>query len=231
MPNKTSDDELVNTDILENASHSTRNAILSILKRKGEVSVKELSAELGISKMAVSKHLSVLERDRVVRRTAVRSGIGRPEYRYMLTPSSQYLFPTSYPYIALSALNFIRENMGNGGVEAFFARRRNELIEKYSRRLAGLGLEERVRELARLREEDGFLAEVEEGPDFLCITEHNCPMLSVACKFNAACSSEAELFSMLLDATVERTHWMVNGQHMCRYTIRPKNQKTELPLY
>ncbi len=216
------DNELVNTDLMDMANHSTRNAIVALVKQKGETSMKLIAASLGISKMAVSKHLSNLERDRLVQKRVVRAGVGRPEYRYSLTPNAHYLFPTSYPYIALSALSFIEEKVGKTGISEFFQRRKAELMERYSSRLSGLSPEDKVVELARIREEEGFLAEsdtLSDGTEVLA--EHNCPLMQVASRYNSACAAELELFRELLGDRVERTHWMVDGQHMCRYLIRP----------
>ena len=216
------DNELVSTDLMDKANHSTRNAIIALVKQKGETSMKLIATSLGISKMAVSKHLSNLERDRLVQKRVMRSGVGRPEYRYSLTPNAHYLFPTSYPYIALSALSFIEEKIGKDGISEFFERRKGELKDRYSSRLNGLPFEDKVAELARIREEEGFLAEsdrLSDGTEVLA--EHNCPLMQVATRYHSACTAELELFRSLLGEKVERTHWMVDGQHMCRYLIRP----------
>ncbi|MDH2904797.1 MAG: transcriptional regulator [Methanomassiliicoccales archaeon] len=216
------ENELVSTDIMDKANHSTRNAIVALVKQNGETNMKSIATSLGISKMAVSKHLSNLERDRLVQKKVVRSGVGRPEYRYSLTPNAHYLFPTSYPYMALSALSFIEEKVGKIGISEFFERRKGELIERYSSRLTGLSLEDKVAELAKIREEEGFLAESDKLSDGTeVLAEHNCPLMQVATRYNAACTVELELFRALLGEKVERTHWMADGQHMCRYLIRP----------
>ena len=222
------DSELVHTDLLDKANHSTRNAIVALIKQKGEAGMKDISNSMGISKMAVSKHLSNLERDQLVQKRVIRAGVGRPEYRYSLTPNAHYLFPTSYPYIALSALSFIEERIGEDGVMQFFEKRRKELKQRYSARMNDLSHEERVRELARVREEEGFLAETGKLPDgSMILLEHNCPLMTVANKYGLACSAELELFRELLGEGVERTHWMVNGEHMCRYVVRAKKAKEQ----
>lgn len=222
------DGELVHTDLLDKANHSTRNAIVALIKQKGETCMKDISSSMGISKMAVSKHLSNLERDQLVQKRVIRAGVGRPEYRYSLTPNAHFLFPTSYPYIALSALSFIEERIGEDGVSQFFDKRRKELIQRYSTRMNGLVYEERIRELARIREEEGFLAEASKlSEGTMVIMEHNCPLMTVASKYKLACSAELQLFKDLLGEGVERTHWMVNGEHMCRYVIRRKAEKNK----
>lgn len=215
------DGELVHTDLLDKANHSTRNAIVALIKHRGEAGMKEISTSMGISKMAVSKHLSNLERDQLVQKRVIRAGVGRPEYRYSLTPNAHYLFPTSYPYIALSALSFIEDEMGNEAVHEFFDRRRRELVDRYSKRMRDLPYEERIKELARVREEEGFLAETNRLQDgTMVLIEHNCPLMTVASKYGLACTAELSLFKQLLGEGVERTHWMVNGEHVCRYIIR-----------
>ncbi len=214
------DGELVRTDLLDKANHSTRNAIVALIKHRGEAGMKEISTSMGISKMAVSKHLSNLERDQLVQKRVIRAGVGRPEYRYSLTPNAHYLFPTSYPYIALSALSFIEDEMGNEAVHEFFDRRRRELVDRYSKRMRDLPYEERIKELARVREEEGFLAETNRLQDgTMVLIEHNCPLMTVASKYGLACTAELSLFKQLLGEGVERTHWMVNGEHVCRYII------------
>ncbi len=224
--NNGEDGELVHTDLLDKANHSTRNAIVALIKQKGETGMKEISASMGISKMAVSKHLSNLERDQLVQKRVMRAGVGRPEYRYSLTQNAHYLFPTSYPYIALSALSFIEDRIGPEGVNQFFERRKQELANRYAERMKNLPHEEKVRELARIREEEGFLAETcRQADGTTVLIEHNCPLMTVAGKYRLACTAELDLFRELLDDDVERTHWMANGEHMCRYVLHPKKHK------
>ncbi|NET43777.1 iron-sulfur cluster biosynthesis transcriptional regulator SufR [Okeania sp. SIO2B3] len=53
--------------------------------------------------------------------------------------------------------------------------------------------------------------------------EHNCAISSVAESFPSVCGHELEMFGAVLpDCTVERTHWIVNGEHRCGYLITRK---------
>ena len=84
---------------------------------------------------------------------------------------------------------------------------------------------ERVAEMGRILDEDGYLAEVEpmdDGTGFR-ITEHNCAILSVASKYGQACSSELEFIRAALpDATIDRVKHMMAGAYVCAYEVRPK---------
>ncbi len=76
-------------------------------------------------------------------------------------------------------------------------------------------------ELARILDEDGYLASWEALPDgSYRIVEHNCAVLDVAERYGQACTSEiAFLRQALPDARIERVSHMINGAHSCAYQI------------
>jgi DeoR family suf operon transcriptional repressor len=56
------------------------------------------------------------------------------------------------------------------------------------------------------------------------ITEYNCAISHIAESFPSVCGHELEMFAIALDdCTVERTHWIVNGEHRCGYLIQQRN--------
>ena len=81
-------------------------------------------------------------------------------------------------------------------------------------------------ELARILDEDGYLADFEALPDgTFRITEHNCAILGVARRWGLACSTEIEfLREALPEARVERVAHMMAGAHVCRYEIKPRRR-------
>jgi DeoR family suf operon transcriptional repressor len=55
--------------------------------------------------------------------------------------------------------------------------------------------------------------------------EHNCAISNVAESFPSVCGHELEMFAAVLpDCTVERTHWIINGEHRCGYLVQRKNR-------
>jgi DeoR family suf operon transcriptional repressor len=81
----------------------------------------------------------------------------------------------------------------------------------------------RVAELARILDEDGYLASFEALADgSFRIVEHNCAVLDVAERYGQACSSEiAFLRQALPEARIERVSHMIAGAHSCAYHIVP----------
>ena len=71
----------------------TRQEILALLRRHGQMTAGELSDRLGIGAVGVRQHMALLERDGLVHTAAVRRGVGRPSHLYALTSQAESLFP------------------------------------------------------------------------------------------------------------------------------------------
>lgn len=66
--------------------------------------------------------------------------------------------------------------------------------------------------------------EAEPGEPRFILTEHNCAISTVAESFPSVCGHELEMFAIALDGcSVERTHWMVDGEHRCGYLIQAQS--------
>ena len=54
------------------------------------------------------------------------------------------------------------------------------------------------------------------------ILEHNCPIAALAEKYAETCSTEKELFELLLQTEVVVSHRVVSGDPVCRFLVRNK---------
>jgi DeoR family transcriptional regulator, suf operon transcriptional repressor len=78
-----------------------------------------------------------------------------------------------------------------------------------------------VEELARIRDEEGYMAEVQSRRSSdLVLLEHNCPILAIAEKYGEACDVERRLFRNLLGTDVLVSHRVVAGDPVCRFLVR-----------
>ena len=207
-----------------------RRAILSTLKTKGEASAEEVAVTLGITIGAVRQHLGPLEADGLVAHRDERPGPGRPRRRYCLTPAAEVLWPKRYGQLTNQLLSFIAD-ADPSLVDTAFEQRRQVRVVRAGARLAGLSFDERVRELAAVLDDDGYLASCERiGPGRWRIVEHNCAILDVAQRYGAACGTElAFLQEAMPDAEVERTAHMMAGAHVCAYEVRKRPTKRRAP--
>src|SRR5690348_8156311 len=99
----------------------TREQILTLLRRQGQMTAAELSDALGIGAVGVRQHLALLDRDGLVRTAGVRRGVGRPSHLYALTEHAEALFPKRYDRLALDALAFVEAQGGAQAIDQLFA--------------------------------------------------------------------------------------------------------------
>ena len=198
--------------------------LVQVLKHAGEATADELSERLGVTVSAVRQQLDGLAADGLVAWRPQARGRGRPTHLYRLTRAAEPLFPKAYGGLTNELLGYVAD-ADPSLVDGIFDRRRQRRLEAAQARLAiaGESLATRVAELARILDEDGYLASFEPLPDgTFRIVEHNCAVLDVAERYGQACSSEiAFLRQALPDARVDRVSHMIAGAHACAYVVAP----------
>ncbi|MGE4429100.1 MAG: helix-turn-helix transcriptional regulator [Solirubrobacteraceae bacterium] len=199
-----------------------RRALLVALRKHGEASVDELAQRLDVTPGAVRQQLQALDASGLVGHRDERRGPGRPRRLYRLTSAADGLFPQAYGDLTTELLGYV-DDEDPALVERIFARRRDARVERTRRRLGDREGVDRVDELARILDEDGYLAEAEPLPDGgWRIREHNCAILAVAGRHPHACTSEMSfLREVLPDADVRRVSHIASGDHACTYEVRP----------
>jgi predicted ArsR family transcriptional regulator len=207
------------------SASALRREILVRLRRDGHATPDQLAGAIGASRTGVLQQLRALEAAGFVSRQTVRHGVGRPRHLYDITPEAQELFPTNYDGLAAGLLAAISEVGGEGLVEQVFIARRRQIGDRVKRQLddrvgAAAPLAERVRELAVIQDEQGYLANAVLGSDgIIRLREHNCAILDVARGTRAACDAELDLFREVLGADVVRETHIAAGDRSCTYRI------------
>jgi DeoR family transcriptional regulator, suf operon transcriptional repressor len=213
---------------------STRGKVLEALKKSDGLTADQLADLVGVTSMAVRKHLAALERDGYVEATISRRSVGRPAHVYRLSPRAEGVFPKHYDAVISELLEDLVEIDGVEKVETLLARR-GERTKRVLRRYIDpkAPLEERVAGLARAMDEIGYLAswETVDEQRFL-IKLYNCAIDLVAEQFPAVCRHEANMFRDVLNADVERSCHMLTGDHMCSYVVseRDPSAAPRIPL-
>jgi len=206
-------------------------AILLALREGGAAGPDAIAVRLGMSRTSTLQRLRELEAAGFVARQAVRHGVGRPRHLYDITAAAQRSLPANYDGLATTLLESIAEVGGDTLVEEVFQARRRLLRERIRARFAErLGpaptLAERVRELAVVQDESGYLCRAEAPPSdggVIELREHNCAILGAAAGHPAACRAELQLFEDVLDARVVRTTHIASGDRCCTYRIEPRD--------
>jgi predicted ArsR family transcriptional regulator len=200
---------------------STRKVLLTLMKTKGPMSVNEMAKNLGITEMAIRRHLNTLERDGLIEAKLIRQAMGRPMHSYSLTLLADDLFPKNYHQLTLELLGELDSEEVSNPVGQLFEGRKQKLVQKYKGRMEGKALVDRVAELAEIQNNNGYMVKWETDPaGHYVFTEYNCPIAHVAKQYNEACHCELALFQNLLDANVERAECLTKGGTKCTYLIK-----------
>jgi predicted ArsR family transcriptional regulator len=205
-----------------NKLSSTKDEILHLLKKYKKLAVTELESFLGITGMAVRRHLNQLETESLIQTETIRKNMGRPVQLYSLTNVGEEWFPKNYSAMTVDFLKDIEELSGREMVDALFKKREARLEEKYKARTESKSLKERIAELADIQNENGYMVEWNENSEgeFEFI-EYNCPIFKVATNYNKACSCEHSLFQKVLQTDkVEQVCCMAKGGDFCKYVIK-----------
>lgn len=206
-----------------NDNLSTRDEILMMLKTKNSLTVSEISKDLGITEMAVRRHLNTLERDELIKSSIVRQTMGRPTNLYSLTDKAENQFPKAYLNLAKDILGGIYETEGLPKIKEIFDRREERLRDSYLNRMRGLtNLEEKVNTLVEIQNEKGYMVDLEKTDEGYLIKEFNCPISEIAKEFDHACDGERKLFINVLNTEVESVKCMARGDNNCVYLVKDK---------
>lgn len=193
-----------------------RATIVRILKRDGERSAPELAEALGITDVAVRRHLALLAEDGFITDRTVKQERGRPVARYRLTERGEDLFPHRYEEMVDELIAFITDQLGSSGLRAFLRWRQDRETESYAAAVDGEDIAVRLDQLAEALSEAGFAAEVRETGDGFELTQTHCAVYEVAKEYPEMCAHEAAMFRRVLgDVTISRRETLASGADAC----------------
>ncbi len=199
----------------------TKVRLLELVKRHGPQTAQDLASRLEVSVPAARRHLGDLqEQGLLLSRTERPGGRGRPQHVFSLTERGEAAFPRTYSGLCVDVLRHVEGLFGEGAVLKVLDARNVEIAARLQTELpAHLPLEERVQRLAVLLTDMGFDPVLEQDGSDWCLTQRNCPNLTVARQYGQLCDSELRLYADLLGTPVVRESRIACGQAACRYRI------------
>jgi len=204
----------------------TRRAIVKLLKTEGPIDSAQLAERLGLTAMAVRQHLYALQSENLVTAEERPVPVGRPAKFWQLTREADRLFPEAYAELNVALINALKDTFGDEGLDRVLVSRCARQQSDYAKRIRPADpLKKKLSELARVRTEEGYMAEVksEEGGSYLLVENH-CAICAAANACQGFCSTELDLFRSVLGpgVGVERVEHIVSGDRRCAYRITPQ---------
>jgi len=203
----------------------TTDRLLHGLKAAGPQTAATLGRRLGITPVAVRQHLGNLVDDGLVAHEDRRESVGRPKRYWRLTDAGHARFPDNHAGLTVEVLAAVSDVVGEAGLDRLIAHREAETLASYRARLANVAtLAGKVKGLARLRTEEGYMADwrAEADGSFL-LAENHCPICVAARACQGLCRSELSVFASVLgeEASVTRVDHILTGARRCAYRIAP----------
>ncbi len=199
---------------------STRGQIVTMLRRSNRT-VEDLARALDLTDNGVRAHLSVLERDGIVRqRGSVRrsSGGGKPAYVYELTQEGEDLFPKAYETTLRQLLDILSDQLGPDESEALLRSVGRRLAEEHSTQADGSHA--RLETAVEVLNELGGLAELEERDGAVVIRGYSCPLAGVTPEHPEVCRMAETLIAELAGVPVHE-HCDRGERPRCCFEIAP----------
>jgi predicted ArsR family transcriptional regulator len=215
----------VMTDVKVNLGASKRQ-IVERLKR-ADATAGDLAVALAMTEAGVRQHLDALaDNGLVTSHKGSAEGRGRPPTVWSLTDLAQDLFPDRHDDLTLDLITAVRNALGDDGLQRVIDARAEQQRAAYVNAMPKRGsLRVRAEALARVRTDEGYIAEVVDDPDGIgvLLVEHHCPICTAASACAGLCASELELFRDVMGPKVkiERTQHIIAGDRRCTYRMTP----------
>lgn len=208
-------------------SPSGRAAVLDLIKREGPIATEDLAARLGVTAMAIRQHLAGLESEGLATYETRAGARGRPAKLWQATAAANGRFADSHSALAADLVVQMKKAFGEEGLDKILKLRTAEQEKTYGARVAEKhSLKARLDALARIRSQEGYMADVKRDPetgDWLFVENH-CPICAAARLCTGLCREELALFNRVLgsDVRVERVSHILAGANRCAYRVSPK---------
>ncbi|MDR6938610.1 helix-turn-helix transcriptional regulator [Arcanobacterium hippocoleae] len=206
----------------------TCEQILRLIVERGPITSGELARILVLTPAAVRRHITTLIEDEYIQLYETPSHLplkrGRPSRRYVATNHGHAQLNEAYADIATHALAFVRENLGDSGIDEFAQRRTKTLESRYQGIVdaAGPHPADKVAALGQALDRDGFMTTLRRGGPHgisLQLCQGHCPVQDVAGAFPELCEAETRAFAKLLGVPIQRLSTLASGGHVCTTNI------------
>jgi DeoR family suf operon transcriptional repressor len=199
-------------------SESSDKAMIDLLRRNGAVTVSVLVAEMGVTATAVRQRLQRLMADGLIERQAENKGRGRPNHKYSLTEKGQRSGGDNFADMADVLWDEIKSVSDPDVRRGLLKRIAGRLAARYSDRVAGETLGDRMAELAGVMAEREIPFQVEQSGSLPILSALACPYPELAMRDRSVCTMEKMMLSEILGENVRLAECRLDGATCCTFT-------------
>lgn len=202
---------------------------ISILKNKGDQTIKEIAKELDVTTEGARFQLLKLSNEGLVKSESRSKGRGRPQQLWSLTAKGHARFPDRHPKLTVTLIEKIKQNLGEDVLNNLIFSAGEDNILQYKKEIKSSdSLEDRIKKLAEIRTSEGYMATYikdDKDSSFMLIENH-CPICEAAKSCQGFCKSELNTFKVVLGENIQikRLNHILEGARRCTYKIEEKNK-------
>lgn len=196
-----------------------RGEILLEMKKSQPLTAKELADIFGVSANAVRRHLKELEAEKLVQYGREQRGAGAPTYAYRLSRDGEALFPNQYEQALTRLIGHVVDREGRDAAIAVVEEQYADLRRRLGGLVPGVTPFDRLKMLAGVMEDAGFMAESSEQGGKVTLRVQNCALHAVANCLPEVCDTELRFLEDVLEAQVERKTHIMSGCNACEYAV------------
>lgn len=205
---------------------NTRDFVLQTLLQRHNCTINELAEVVQINPISVRHHIAKLESAGFVDSREERHGVGRPRRIYFLTDMGMEQFPSRYINLSIRLLEVMKDKLPKKDVEMILGELAKDIISDHATKLknTGLNLDQKVRLAEQLLTEEGYSIEIEKDKEGYHIKEISCPYMHVSADHREVCIVDEVLISSILEAPIEQTQCIHDGDPYCSFLVKPINE-------
>jgi predicted ArsR family transcriptional regulator len=205
-------------------SESSDRPLLDLIRRKGPLSVAEMSQMLQVTPTAIRHRLSRLVESGLVEREAESVGRGRPRHVYRASAEAHKRLGQNYTDLALVLWDEMMRTIEDRKLRrVLFARITDRLADLYRSQVRGEDWEHRLNQLGEILHDRGIEAEVvrREGDRLPMLKQHSCPYFELAEVDHAICALERKMFEKVLGRGLRLSQCRLDGHRSCDFEAKP----------
>lgn len=200
--------------------------ILDLLRKQGELTIRQLTEAMGVTDTAVRLRLKRLQQQGLVQRDKLAPSRGRPQYAYRLTTKGRRRSGENFADLAIALWHEIRSIQDRDI--------RRSLMERISKRMASLygsqipagSLRQRIQSFVDLFDQRQLPITVDDRGQLPILSVEACPYPDLADDDRAVCNMERQLFSEVLGQPMKLTSCRLDGDCGCTFEFRSGDVNT-----
>lgn len=199
--------------------------VVWMLKTRGPQPLAAIATEMKVTTEGARFQLLKLANEGLVESVTESKGRGRPQQIWSLTSTGQARFPDTHAELTVKLIRTIRETLGQKALDTIIEANGQSGVDKYLQELKGIqGLENKVAQLAGVRDREGYMAEYEKDEEGYLLIENHCPICAAATECQNFCLSELNTFRTVLgeNVIIKRVDHILSGSRRCAYRIQEK---------